>query len=180
MASILSTSNPTSSNEFYVPALFKEMFNQISDNIKIEPGESGSFSYDTQSSNVPLLWGIQIVNYQEGDNLSILISSIYGDKYGVFTQDSSVIFEMLEITKSDTINFEIQNKGSSVVDVVVMLSEDPDKSNALSKPDSPFMSIVLPLAISGILLIIGIIILLIGLILYFIDWKNNRIDKRNY
>lgn len=58
-----------------------------------------------------------------------------------------------------------------------MLSEDPGNSGALSNPHSPFMNKILPLAISGILLIIGIVTLLTGVILFFIDWKNKNNNK---
>jgi hypothetical protein len=166
-------------DDFYVPSMFEGMFNQISDNIQILPGDSGYFSYSTKSSNAPLLWGVQIIDYQDGDKLSISISNIYGDNYGIFSQDGPIIFEMLEINKSDTLNFEIKNYGSRMINVVVMLSEDPDNSDALSKPNSPFMNKILPLAISGILLIIGIIVLLIGVILSLIDWKNKN-NNQNF
>jgi len=160
--------------------MFEGMFDQISDNIQILPGESGYFSYSAKLSNIPLLWGVQIVNYQDGDKLTVSISNIYGDDYGVFSQDGPIIFEMLEIHQSDTLNFEIQNHGSRMIDVVVMLSEDPDNSDALSNPNSPFMNKILPLAISGILIILGIIILLVGSVLSFVDWKNLQNNKRNF
>ena len=163
-----------------IPSMFEGMFNQVSDNIQIRPSESGYFSYSTKSSNVPLLWGVQIIDYQDGDKLSVSISNIYGDDYGVFSQDGPIIFETLEITKSDTLNFEIQNHGSRIINVVVMLSEDPDNSGALSNPNSPFMNKILPLAISGILLILGIITLLIGVIISLVDWKNIQNNKRNF
>ncbi|HEY4680178.1 MAG TPA: hypothetical protein VIH04_02805 [Nitrosarchaeum sp.] len=172
-------SNITDRGDFYIPSMFEGMFDQISDNIQIMPGESGYFSYSTKSSNVSLLWGVQVVDYQDGDKLSVSISNIYGDEYGVFSQDGPIIFEMLEITQSDTLNFEIQNRGSRIINVVVMLSEDPDNSDALSDPNSPFMNKIMPLAISGILVILGIITLLIGVILSFIDWKNKN-NKRNF
>ena len=167
-------------NDLYIPSVFKGMFDQVSDKIQILPGESGYFSYSTKSSNVPLLWGMQIIDFQDGDKISISISNIYGDNYGVFSQDGPVIFETLEIHQSDTLNFEIQNHGSKIINVVVMLSENPDKSHALSDPNSPFMNKILPLAISGILLIIGIVILLIGVILSFVDWKNTKNNKQNF
>lgn len=167
-------------NDLYIPSVFKGMFDQVSDKIQILPGESGYFSYSTKSSNIPLLWGIQIIDFQDGDKLSISISNIYGDNYGVFSQNGPVIFETLEIHQSDTLNFEIQNHGSKIINMVVMLSEDPDKSHALSDPNSSFMNKVLPLAISGILLIIGIVILLIGVILSFVDWKNTKNNKQNF
>jgi len=177
MVSVFPTSNITDRDDFYIPSMFEGMFNQLSDDIQILPGESGYFSYSTKSSNVPLLWGIQIIDYQDGDKLSISISNVYGDDYGVFSQDGPIIFEILDITKSDTLNFEIQNQGSRIINAVVMLSEDPDNSGALSDQHSPFMNKILPLAISGILLIIGIATLLIGVILSFIDWKNKNNNK---
>ena len=180
MVSVFSTSNITDRDDFYIPSMFEGMFNQLSDDIQILPGESGYFSYSTKSSNVPLLWGIQIIDYQDGDKLSISISNVYGDDYGVFSQDDPIIFEILDITKSDTLNFEIQNQGSRIINAVVMLSEDPDNSGALSNPHSPFMNKILPLAISGILLIIGIVTLLIGVILSLVDWKNIQNNKRNF
>jgi hypothetical protein len=61
-----------------------------------------------------------------------------------------------------------------------MISEDPDNSNALSNPNSPFMNKILPLAISGILLIVGIIILLIGIVLSIMDWKNIQNNKQTF
>ena len=170
----------TNGNDLYIPSVFKGMFDQVSDKIQIPPGESGYFSYSTKSSNIPLFWGIQIIDFQDGDKISISISNIYGDNYGVFSQDGPVIFETLEIHQSDTLNFEIQNHGSKIINVVVMLSENPDKSHALSDPNSPFMNKILPLAISGILLIIGIVILLIGVILSFVDWKNTKNNKQNF
>lgn len=172
--------NITNRNDSSIPSMFEGMFNQVSDNIQILPGESGYFSYITKSSNVPLLWGVQIIDYHDGDNLSVSISNIYGDDYGVFSQDGPIIFETLEITKSDTLNFEIQNHSSRIINVVVMLSEDPDNSGALSNQNSPFMNKILPLAISGILIILGIIMLLIGVIVSLVDWKNIQNNKRNF
>ncbi len=61
-----------------------------------------------------------------------------------------------------------------------MFSEDPENSDAFSNTDSPMMDMVLPLIISGFLLILGIIIILIGIIIIIIDLKNNFKNKRNY
>jgi len=180
MISIFSSSNITDSDDFYVPSMFQGMFDKISDNIQISPGESGYFSYSATSSNIPLLWGVQIIDYNDGDKLSTSISNIYGDNYGVFSQGGPIIFEMLDITKSDTLNFEIKNLGPKIIHVVVMLSENYDHSNALSNPQSPFMNKIFPLAISGILLILGIITLLIGIILSLVDWKHTQNNKRNF
>jgi len=126
------------------------------------------------------LWGIQIIDYQSGDNLSINISNIFGDDYGKFVISEPILFEAIEIIQSDTLSFEITNTGSQTANVVVMFSEDPANSNALSNPDSPVMNMVIPLLISGFLLVVGIIILIIGVIVILVDLKNNLDNKRNY
>ncbi|MEX2192189.1 MAG: hypothetical protein WD717_02245 [Nitrosarchaeum sp.] len=72
MVSVFPTSNITDRDDFYNPSMFEGMFSQLSDDIQILPGEYGYFSYNTKSSNVPLLWGIQIIDYQDGDKLSTL------------------------------------------------------------------------------------------------------------
>ena len=172
--------NMTDRNTIYIPSIFEGMFDQVSDKITILPGESSYYSYGTKSSNIPLLWGSQITDYQKGDKLSISISNIYGDNYGNFPQDNSILFEMLEIKKPDILNFEIKNDGSRVVNLVLMISEDPDNSDAFSNPNSPLKNTILPLVVSGVLLIFGIIILLVGVVLYLIDWKNIQNNNRNY
>ena len=172
--------NVTGSGDFFVSSLFEEMFDEISNEIQIIPGDSAHFSYTTYSSDVPILWGIQIIDYQAGDELSIDISNIFGDDYGTFTQKEPIIFEALQISQSDTLNLEITNIGVRDVTIITMFSEDPENSEALTNFDSPVMSMVVPLMVSGILLILGITILIIGVIVILVDLKNNYNNKRNY
>jgi len=137
-------------------------------------------SYDVSSSDAPLLWGIQIIDYTSGDMLSIKISNIFGDDYGEFTMSEPILFETLQIVQSDVLNFEIENIGSRPVNVIVMFSEDPENSDAFSNPNSPMMNMVVPLLVSGLLLVLGIIISIVGILLILLDLKNNLDDKRNY
>ncbi len=167
-------------NDMSMPSLFEGMFNEISHEIQIMPGDSAYLSYSTLSSNVPLLWGVQIIDYQANDKLSIKISNIFGDEYGEFIQEQPILFELLEITQSDTLNFEIQNLGDRNVEAIMMFSEDPENSDAFSNTNSVAMNLILPLAISGVLLILGIIISIIGVIVLLVDLKNYQNDKRNY
>jgi len=180
--SIATLSIPSSiskSDTFSVPLLFEGMFDDVSNEVEIMPGNSAYFSYSVSSSNIPLMWGIQITDYQSSDKLSIKISNIFDDDYGTFIQDEPVLFEVLEITTSDTLNFEIENIGTEDVHVVMMFSEDPENSDALSNPNSPVMKMVFPLLVSGILIILGLIVLIVGLLVLFLDWKNYQ-NKRNY
>jgi hypothetical protein len=127
-----------------------------------------------------LLWGIQIIDYQYGDKLSVNVSNIFDDSYGKFIQDDSIFFNTILIEQSDTLNFQIENIGVRTIDVVVMFSEDPENSNAISNPNSSMMDMVSSLMISGFLIILGIIITIVGIIITIIDLKNKLENKRNY
>ena len=168
------------SDALLISSLFKEMFDDVSEPFQIMPGNLVYTSYSTYISNVPLLWGIQIIDYQNGDELSITVSNLFGDSYGYYVQSDSVLFERIFVPQSDTLNFEIENIGSREIDFVIMFTEDPENSDAFSNTDSPMFDMVVPLMVSGFLLILGIIIILIGIIIIIIDLKNNFKNKRNY
>ena len=85
-----------------IASLFEGVFDEISDEVQIMPGDSVYVSYGVFSQNVPILWGIQILDFQQGDKLSINISNIFGDNYGEFIQKEPILFESLDILQSDT------------------------------------------------------------------------------
>lgn len=173
-------SNISGPNDLSMATLFEGMFDEVTNEIQIMPGELAYVSYGASSYDTPLLWGIQIIDFKSADGLLIKISNIFGDDFGEFVMSEPILFEALEIVQSDTLNFEIQNIGSRPVNIVVMFSEDPENSDALSDPDSPIMNMVLPFAISGVLLLLGIIISIIGTIVVLVDLKNNFNNKRNF
>jgi len=173
-------SNITSPNDLSMASVFEGMFDKITDEIQIMPGDLAYVSYDTSSYDAPLFWGLQIIDYASGDALSIKISNIFGDDYGQFEMIEPILFEALEITRSDSLSFEIKNTGSRSVNVILMFSEDPENSDAFSNPDSPMMNMLVPLLISGILLVLGITVAIIGVIIILVDLKNNLDNKRNY
>ena len=173
-------SNISESDTFLVSSLFEGMFDDVSEYYQIMPGNIIYASYSTSVSDVPLLWGTQIIDYQYGDGLSISVSNIFGDSYGEFIQDDSILFNMISIQQSDTLDFQIKNIGTRAIDVVVMFSEDPENSNAISNPNSSMMDMVSSLMISGFLIILGIIITIVGIIITIIDLKNKLENKRNY
>lgn len=173
-------SNITGPNDLSMANMFEEMFDEITNEIQIMPDESNYVSYDASSYDTLLLWGIQIIDYKSGDMLLINISNIFGDDYGTFAMSEPILFELLDIVQSDSLNFEIKNTGSQPVHVVAMFSEDPENSDVLSNPNSPVMNMMISLFISGFLLILGIMILIIGTLVILIDLKNNLDDKKNY
>ena len=173
-------SDISESDTFLISSLFEGMFDNVSEPFQIMPGNIVYTSYSTSLSDVPLLWGIQIIDYQYPDKLSINVSNIFDDSYGEFIQNDSILFNTLLIEQSNTINFQIENIGTRTVDVIVMFSEDPENSNGISNTNSPMMDMVLPLMISGFLIILGIIITIIGVIIMMFDLKNKLDKKRNY
>ena len=174
---------PTTLNgpdDLSMPSLFEGVFDEISDEVLIMPGDSIHVSYGVYSQNVPFLWGIQILDFQQGDKLSINISNIFGDDYGAFIQTEPILFELLTISQSDTLNFEIQNTGDRDVVIVTMFSEDPDNSDVFADSNSPLNNMIFPLVVSGMLLIFGILIFIIGVIILLIDLKNYQTTKREF
>jgi hypothetical protein len=167
-------------DDLSLSSLFEGVFDEISDEIQIIPGDTIYVSYGVFSQNVPFLWGIQILDYTQGDELSINISNIFGDNYGKFVQTEPILFESLNISQPDTLNFEIQNIGTSEVLVVTMFSENPENSDIFTDSNSPVNNMIFPLIVSGMLLIFGIIILIIGVIILLVDLKNYQTTKRKY
>ena len=178
--SIVPSVGSSVNGEFFLPNFLDGMFTEVSDEIQIYPGDSNTFSYTSIVSEVPLLWGLQITDYQEGDNFVVTVSNIYGENLGTFEQEGPVLFDMFVVPNSDTISFQVQNTGNRPINVMMMFVEDPDNSEALSDPNSPLMSTLIPLAISGIVLIIGIIVIIAGAILTLVDWRKTKNQSRNF
>ena len=167
-------------DDLSLASLFDGVFDEISDDVQIMPGDSIYVSYSVQSYDVPFLWGVQILDYQKDDKLSINISNIFGDNYGEFIQTEPILFELLEISQSDTLNFEIQNIGTRDIVIVTMFSEDPDNSDVFTDSNSPVNDMIFPLMVSGMLLIFGIIIFIIGVIVLLVDLKNYQTSKKEF
>lgn len=175
--STLLETNPAMSNQILVPDVFEGMFEYTTEETQIFAGESNTFSFSTTKDDVPLLWGLQIINFQNSDSVSVEITNIFGDNFGKHEQDEPIAFEMFMMPKSDIYNFMVRNNAERPLSVIMMFSEDPQNSQAMTNPNSPFMKTVVPLAISGILVIAGIISLGIGIILSLVDWKRDSKSK---
>ena len=171
---------PTVNGELFLPNLLDGIFDHVSDEVQIYPGDSDTFSYASTVSETPLLWGLQVTDFQEEDNFVVSVSNIYGDNFGTFEQSGPVLFDMFVVPTTDTISFQVQNTGNRPINVLMMFAEDPDNSEALSDLNSPLMSTLIPLAISGIILIIGIIVIIAGAILSLVDWNKTKNQSRNF
>ncbi len=156
----------------------ENMFDKVSEKETIDPGTAYTFSYTTSSSQVPLMWGLYMPDYKPSDTVAVNVTNIFGDKFGSFEDGESIFIKSFMIPKVDTYSFNVENMGNSAVTVEAMFTENPEKSKALTDPNSPFNQNIVPLATAGFMLIIGIIVIISGLVLGVVDWKKNRNQSR--
>lgn len=158
----------------------ESLFDNVSDKVRIEAGNVYTFPHAANTANVPLMWGVHIIDYNPDDNVGITISNIFGDKFGSFVESDPIFIKSFEVPKIDTYNFNIENKGKDAITVTMLFTENPEKSKALTDPNSPFVKNILPLAEAGFLLIIGIIIVIAGIALSVIDWRKGKNQSNRY
>lgn len=164
----------TFGGNFILPNLLEDMFDDISPETEILPGQTALFSFSGTKSQIPLLWGVQIIDFLENDRVTIKISNFFGDSFGIFEQKGPIIFDMFVMPNSEVYTFEVSNQGTRPILVVMMFAEDPDNSESFSNPNSPLMTTLVPLALSGIILVLGIIVTIAGAIVATFDWKKER------
>ena len=156
----------------------ESMFDNVSEQVTIDSGNAYSFSHTTNAAQVPLMWGVHIIDYKGDESMAVSISNIFGDKFGSFSVNDPIFIKSFTIPKIDTYNFNVENNGKSPVTLKMMFTENPEKSKALTDPNSPFVKNIIPLATAGFLLIIGIIVIISGIILAVVDWKKGKNQSR--
>jgi hypothetical protein len=156
----------------------ENIFDEVSEKETIDPGTAYTFSHTTSSSQVPLMWGLYMTDYKPDDKVAVNVTDIFGDKFGSFEESEPIFIKSFMIPKVDTYSFNVENTGNSSLTVEAMFTENPEKSKALTDPNSPFNQNIVPLAAAGFMLIIGIIVIIAGIILGVIDWKKNRNQSR--
>ena len=109
----------------------------------------------------------------------INILNIFGDDCDKFIQTESILFDVLEMSQFDILNFEIKNSGSRNSNFVVMFSEYAETFDISSNPNSQVMKMFSPLVILD-LLFLEITVSAIGIIVMLVDLKNDEDVKRNY
>ncbi len=172
--------DPVFDGEMFASDLLDEMFDSVTHESVIYPGGSTSFEYSGRAAGVPLLWGVQIVDFDDGDSIVVTTrGSSGGDLYAVQTADP-VVFDMFVMDDAGSYVFEVENKGDRPIGVVMMFAEDPDASDLLSDSDSPVLHMLLPLAVSGLVLMAGIATLIAGAVLVIYDWKKEKSRSSYY
>lgn len=163
---------------FSADAVFEGMFDEIKSGITITPGTTEHISYDVKSEGAPLMWAIHIVGYTQDDRLSITSANMYGDIYGQFVQAEEMKFEIVESAQAGPLDVAITNSGNEYVEVSVMFAEDPEKSEMFTDPDSILNKLIIPLAVTGILVVTGLIVVVTGMIIFLVDMKRRQSTNR--
>lgn len=174
----LHQSNPTMGSQITASNMLEGMFDKISTETTIFQGRSQSFSYTIQSDQVPLMWGLQITDYQRDDSLDVSISRLSGKELAKLSVDGPIYFDVFIAPEADTYNFEMTNTGDRPVSVTVMFSENPENEGILSDPNPPFSNLVVPIMVSGISLIMGLVVTGAGIVLMLVDWKKSKNKSR--
>jgi hypothetical protein len=172
MSLISNTGFPDS--EFALFEIMEGMFDEVSDRTQIEPGQTSAFSFDASSDVDSVFWGIQIMDYQSSDSVSISISNIYGEDFGTFASDQPALFETMKIAQPDIYNFNVKNTGERPINIMMMFTKNPETSEKFSDPNSPLAKTLVPLAMSGIFLLIGILVIIIGVVIIIIDYRKKQ------
>ena len=163
-----------SNSEFSISEMMKGMFDEVTDKTQIDPEQTNTFSFDASSDVNTLFWGLQIMDYENDDSVSVSISNIYGDEFGTFGSDQPAFFETMKIKQPDIYSFNVKNTGHRPIHVVMMFTKNPEESKRFSGPNSPLTKTVLPIAAAGMLLIIGIISTIVGGIILVVDYKKKN------
>ncbi len=156
----------------------ESMFDEKSEKETIEPGSTYTFSHTTSSSQVPLMWGLYVTDYKPGDQLAVNVTDSFGDKFGSYLDADPIFIKSFTIPKVDTYTFDVENNGNSSVTAEMLFTENPEKSRALTDPNSPFNKNIVPLAAAGFMVIFGISAIIVGIALSVLDWRKSRNQSR--
>ncbi len=163
-------------NDFFLSP--ESMFDNATDKVEIGSDSAYAFSHTTSASKVPLMWGLHITDYKSDDHVLISISNIFGDKFGSFDESDPIFIKSFVVPKADTYYFNVENKGKEPLTAIMMFSESPEKSKALTDPNSTFVKNIVPLVMAAFLLIIGVAVTIFGIVLWVLDWRKNKNQSR--
>src|SRR5574338_456265 len=88
----------------------ESMFDNVSEQVTIDAGNAYSFSHTTNAAQVPLMWGVHIIDYKGDESMAVSISNIFGDKFGSFSVNDPIFIKSFTIPKIDTYNFNVENR----------------------------------------------------------------------
>lgn len=163
-----------------VRGLLDGAFTDVTDEALVFPGDAAEFRHAQYGAaagdpDAPLLWAVEIADYEEGDMFSVSVSDgLGGHVYGPRPSAEPVMVDTIGEPGADTLVFSVRNDGDRPVRAVMMFVDDPSEVDIFGDPDSPLLASLVPLAVSGLAMIAGMATMAAGAVISLVDWKRAR------
>lgn len=157
--------------------LLDDVFTDVTDEALVFPGESAEFRRGTYSvdPDTPLLWAVEIADYEVGDSFSVSASDgLGGLVYGPRRGSDSVMVDTISAPGADTLAFSVRNDGDRPFRAVMMFVDDPASLDIFGDPESRLLAAVVPLAVSALAMLAGMAAMAAGAVIALVDWRKTR------
>lgn len=165
-----------------VRSLLDGVFTDVTDEVLVFVGDSAEFRHvpygdggPSGDADSPLLWAVEIADYEEGDAFTVSASdglgaSVYGPRYS----ENSVMFDTIAVPDAGELVFSVRNDGGRPFSAVMMFVDDPSGVDILGDPDSKLLAALVPLAVSGLAMLAGMAVMAAGAVVTLVDWRKTR------
>lgn len=164
--------------------LLDDLFTDVTDEVLVFAGETVDFRHAAHAAgdqDSPLLWAVEIVDYEEGDAFSVSVSDGLGSHvYGPRPGADSVMIDTIAAPDADTFVFSVRNDGDRPFRAVMMFVDDPAAVDIFGDPDSKLLAALVPLAASGLAMLAGMTAMAAGAVVTLVDWRKTRGRDRSY
>lgn len=166
-----------------VRSLLDGVFTDVTDEVLVFAGDTAEFRHvpygggipPAGDSDQPLLWAVEIADYEEGDAFTVSASDdlgagVYGPRYS----ENSVMFDTIAVPDAGELVFSVRNDGGRPFRAVMMFVDDPSSVDILGDPDSKLVAALVPLAASGLAMLAGMTVMAAGAVVTLVDWRKTR------
>ena len=172
-----------------VRGLLDGVFTDVTDEVLVFAGDSAEFRHVPYGGgdmggadpDSPLLWAVEIGDYEEGDAFSVSASDGLGASvYGPRSSRDSVMFDTIAVPDADELVFSVRNDGARPFLVAMMFVDDPGSVDLLGDSDSKLLAALVPIAVSGLAMLAGMTVMAAGAVITLVDWRKTRGRGRPY
>ena len=166
-----------------VRSLLDGVFTDVTDEVLVFAGDSAEFRHvpyggggpASGDADSPLLWAVEIADYEEGDAFTVSASDGLGTSaYGPRYSENSVMFDTIAVPDAGELVFSVRNDGGRPFSAVMMFVDDPSSVDILGDPDSKLLAALVPLAVSGLAMLAGMTVMAAGAVVTLVDWRKTR------
>lgn len=171
-----------------VRGLLDGVFTDVTDEVLVFAGDSAEFRHVPHAGGAgaadpdsPLLWAVEIADYEEGDAFSVSVSDGLGASvYGPRSSRDSVMFDTIAVPDADELVFSVRNDGDRPFLAAMMFVDDPGSVDLLGDSDSKLLAALVPIAVSGLAMLAGMTVMAAGAVITLVDWRKTRGRGRPY